>query len=267
MKTLKFIIVLVLSVLLCSCIKEKREECPCYLSLDFSKIDTLRVKSVHVWFSDSLKGIIGDDCIDKNDFSSFYEIEVPKGSTSIYCWGNLSDSLIEKIIYCSSDKLYFYKSKVPSWDEFASDTVKLKREYMRLNVKVIGDVTSTSGLSVSIESNTAGYLVNGEVIEGSFYITPEPTIIPAQARNYYEFDFNIIRQKRIEDLRLFLISKKNGLDTILYDYPLGETLAEMGVDMKAEELGDVSVIIDFSYLETKITIEEWNGTQKVEVII
>lgn len=259
-----------------SCIKEIRVECPCYFSLDLSKIDTNNVKSLQIWYAGNNMEIVSSDTILKENFGDYYEVTIPKGITSIYCWGNVTSSIItpkEQIPrimtnpLSGSDKLYFYKNTVVSYDEFANDTVRLRKEYMGLDICVIGNALETRGFTISVESTSSGFLLSGEVLEGDNVIYPEPVTSPSSVENKHDYHFNILRQKEIEDLRLYLTEGDNGNKKTLLDYPLGEKLLSMGVDMNAEDLGDASILIDFSYLEIKITIEGWNGSTGIEVVL
>lgn len=275
MTIIKWIFGTLCLVMLGSCIKENRGECPCFLSVDFSSIDTAKVEFIHMWFADAHNGIIRSDTLSSNNFPDFYEIEVPKGSTYIYCWGNIhSSNLINSVLPsittstgAESNRLYFYKGTIDSSEEFARDTVHMKREYMKLNIKIIGNVISSSGFSISIESSSMGYFITGDILEGYLKLSPDPIITPMAVEDYFEYTFNIIRQKNMEELRLNMISTENGKDKLIYGFPLGEALTQMGIDMKADELGDVSITIDFSQLNPKIIIENWDGTKKIEVII
>lgn len=251
-----------------SCIKEERIECPCFLSIDFSLIDTLLIDNVNIWLADSQNNIFLCDTLSRENFTKFYEVAVPKGATHLYCWGNINNSTIKdeehpSIITpegASSDKLYFFSTKIDTSDEFGKETVKMKRYYTGIFVKVSGEASADEGVKLEIKSSSTGYYISGKIYEG---------IYSCHRESYSDclYDFNIIKQKTPEDLIISLYTMENGIEEKVTEFPLGAALNRVGIDMSGDKMGDVFITIDYSSMSAKVTVENWQNTTHTEIII
>ena len=77
--------VLLIAVAVGCSVKEDREDCPCVMSLDFSELDTVAIKSVSV-LAMSADGIVFIDRIESEAFGRRYERDVPKDMLNVNVW-------------------------------------------------------------------------------------------------------------------------------------------------------------------------------------
>ena len=87
---------LIAFIISCTSIKEDRRECPCWFSVDFSKVSH-DIENLHLWFFDEDGELLKRDTLSVPDYNNVYEIELKRGTVGFYVWGNISgDTEINK---------------------------------------------------------------------------------------------------------------------------------------------------------------------------
>ena len=80
---------LIAYIISCTSIKEDRRECPCWFSVDFSKVSH-DIENLHLWFFDEDGELLKRDTLSVPDYNNVYEIELKRGTVGFYVWGNIS---------------------------------------------------------------------------------------------------------------------------------------------------------------------------------
>ena len=255
-----------LSMSLCSCIKEKREFCPCFLSVDFSGIDKGKSDSLH------LGVFLPDDilCVEKlcNDsYGNRFSLEVPKGAVrlSVFSFSPVKDAfswnLYEdgqgtsmRIPYgCECPPVYTHFAQIDTRKESHTEYVSPLKNFCSLSVLFRTDFPSL--YRISVQGNVCGYGNDGTLVDGDFIFS---TVTDDEGR----FSVRIPRQK---DGSLCLLIDDNG--GIVRKFPLGDYLLQSGYDWSEPSLRDADVVIDYATAEIAIFVNEWEYVFNAEVLI
>lgn len=273
MKPRDIVISILFSLILSSCsIKEDRSLCPTFFSIDFSKIDGNIINPICLFIADNNDRIIYADTIYKSSYNLPYEIELTKGELNLYAWGNCDNiPLKENTLRINkgnqSDKFFFYTKTHFIKEEFSRDTIRLNKNYMQVNVKVLGEALASSGVKIETVSTSAGYYVNGEVIEGVFSFIPNALSTPTPQEWFYSYHFIIPRQKILEELKINISTSLNGFDVKLFSYELGKTLLSQGVFFKSESLPDIDITVDYAHLTIGLKIDGWSSNYPFNITL
>ncbi len=246
MKAAKITTILLTTLLLSSCIKENRENCPSWLILDLTEIDTTLVENLALFIVSEENKICNEIYLEKENIKDHIELEVEKRSYSIFGWGNISEKSIlntqEQSIEITAgkdaDPLYFHKSHIKTTGEKHREKIFPDKNYINIQIFLEGNIKNEDR-EIFLESETAGYLLNGEKIDRKIEI-PAP---------YQEFcSANIIRQFDYKNLNLLIINDYEG-----FRIPIGELIMKDPPAGFPEKLSDITLRIDFS--ESRITIK------------
>ena len=253
-------ILLAVSLTAPSCsVKEYREDCPCFLSLDLRRA-----------FDDIVNGpeelILAVYCPEtyyretylSTNFPDSIEIKVPRGQVTVSAISvRDSKSVKDKSLVISygnqADSVYAFSSTVDTSGESASESVDLHKQYSTVYLKFLwpedGGPSSSPGLRV--RSSTNGLLLDAlEPSKGAFCIELPPADIRARQ------SFRIPRQTdKSLTLDLFDPDSEEILDSI----KLGEIIDSTGYDWNAEDLQDIYIEIDYTKTEAVITVKDWDN--------
>ena len=83
----------------------------------------------------------------------------------------------------------------------------------------------------------------------------------------YAYYFNILKQKRPDDLILTIAVTKDGIEKEIAQFPLGSALSEVGIDLSSEKMGDVFVTINYSLSSSSFSIDDWDFTHNADITI
>ena len=260
----------------CSGIFEDRSDCPCYLTLLLDGCDPSRVRNLHVWLFDSSGDILRRDTLYGGEYGNGYRVLVKRDMVECRVWGNITEAtyirkdmrpeaILLKKQTLSADSLFFYGSGIHTEGEEVSAKVVLRKEF--LTVKVLLKNAAETGYPVGMQilSGSEGLDINGKPVAGTGVTAAFPE--PGEGEEP-EYRFRLLRQEECAGIRLLITDgpmDQTGSSEVLKEYPLGEWLVQNGYDMKAENLSDVEIEIDFSASLITVSAEDWRETYPVDV--
>lgn len=269
MKFRQIAFVICLALLLLSCIKEEREKCPTYLTIDLSgtpaEVDSLYLI---LQYED---GQYFRDTIRKENLTADYEIAVPRGSATIAAYGNISRMIYDHGYITPhgspSDNIYTYFSEGEYLSDLSSDTITVTKNSMAIHAKVLGAVMASEGLKAEFIGSNTGYSIYGELTDGEFYHSPESSHIPTDAEDYYLFLSRVTRHASDSQLLLRLSTRYPGMErpTTLLEISIPEKLAQGGISFSDHILQDLYLTIDHSRSTITISVDDFDSMEHVEV--
>lgn len=234
-------------------IKENRCNCPCYLILNFDRVDTTTIFSAKVDFHSDIYGPADSFHYTADlglaDFRKPKVVEVPRSNIQVNVFSGDDGMYVPYkgvIIPKGEDcpPLYMHNILVNTEFDTVTDTVRLHKSYCTLSVGMIADGKSKS-FEVGVKGNVCGYLDDGSPMEGDFLVVSK---MPGGESKQF-------RLPRQMDTSLSLEIYSGG-ETIR-DFALGDYIARSGYDWGAPDLGDVDVTVDFALAEVVVKIGEW----------
>lgn len=256
---------LLFTVLSCDTIWEDRSKCPCYVKLNFSdcinKADLLQI-----WYYNSKDSLVRKDTVNLNA-SLQYEVALPRDAIRYYVWGGIDmmevidgKGLIMQIKGKDYGCMYRYNGLMDTDCEETGDTVKLKKEFSRINV-LFKNVPEgfEDELFARLECGTSGYFVDALPMNHDTYIEHGKI-------NYKPLEFIVGRQWNMEPVALMLLrNNKNGEREVIGKIEIGKILKNSGYDMREENLKDMEIVMDYSASTMSITIDDWVVIPPVEI--
>jgi hypothetical protein len=270
--------IMALALLGSSCtVLEERSGCPCYLTLDLTKIDK-GIREWQFWLFTPDGEIMYKDTIYRRSYSSPYTVQVPR-NRRMQCllWGNArgatlldetmtpATSLLKKEDVLA-DSLYFFADTVDTWKEDGWVSVEPKKEFATVDIYMQGWVDIEYVVELILKCDTKGFYV-----DGGFYSGKVETHMQFDDIDEYcsHFQGRILRQPDTENLKLSMLLKKKEIDGTLgpvivdKDIPIGKYLEENGYDMHKPILEDIRMDIDYSRNSFMIKAEDWEATYKL----
>ena len=265
---------------LSSCsIKEDRDGCPCWMTVDLSNV----AESVVL----RLRGNSDEDAINyeyqvteevKASVGAL-EYEVPRGAVGVLAValgreipgqagydglkaGHDGDE-IRIPVGEQMDSLYgFFKMYHTRCESVLCD-VELHKEFCTVSF-TLGDEGYSSPYDIEVWGNVAGVSAWDLMpIKGDFRYAP------VQKNGVYQ-----VRVPRQEDNSLELVMLEmpdqvgnDGERVVVDRLPLGEYIARSGYDWNAEDLADVNVALDLEMQQVMITVSGWDGVVVMDIVI
>lgn len=280
-------------VLLSSCsVKEDRSGCPCWMTVDLSKVAESRWKSPERQSSTEyqmvtkslesrqhiaesvvlrLRGNSDEDEVDYafkmtetvNTEVGALEYEVPRGSVGVsaVALGNeipgqagYDGDKIRIPVGEQMDSLYgFFRMFYTRCESVLCD-VELHKEFCTVSF-TLGDDGYVSPYDLEIWGNVAGVSAWDLMpLEGDFRFAPSPEDGVYRVRVPRQFDAS---------LELVMLEDSKIVDRL----PLGEYIARSGYDWTAENLEDVHIALDLENQQVMITVSGWDGVVVMDIVI
>ena len=251
--------------LLISCsVKEDREGCPCFLTLDFEEVETAGLVKKGL---DSLVLAVRakDDFYVESGFSlrelvMEYELAVPKSQIDVVaaCGPGLAELSKGGVAIPEGSEcpaLYLFSDSFPALTGEMRRIVRLHKEYCILTVSMKTSFNAVARpYRIRLEGNVAGCSMDGTPSEGLFNCFSTPSVGGL-------CHLNVPRQ-RDGSLRLevyFLDSDE------VRSFPVGEYILKSGYDWTAPDLEDVNVEMDFSRSSLTVSTSKWKKTLSFEI--
>ena len=302
MNRLLFVMWMVGMLFLSSCsIKEDRDWCPCWMTVDLSKVAESRWKSPERQSNTEYQGVTkslesrqhiaesvvlrlrGNSDEDEVDYSyqvteevraaGALEYEVPRGSvgvSAVALGGDFSTSL------CSArnDKLkYEYDGdeiRIPVGEQMDSLYGFFKMYHTRCESVLCDVELHKEFCTVSFTLGKDGYSSPYDIeVWGNVAGVSAWDLMPLDG----DFRFapsleNGVYQVRVprqvdNSLELVMLEDSEIVDRL----PLGEYIAQSGYDWAAEDLADVSVALDLEKQQVMITVSGWDGVVVMDIVI
>ena len=282
-------------LLLSSCsVKEDRSGCPCWMTVDLSKVAESRWKSPERQSSTEyqmvtkslesrqhiaesvvlrLRGNSDEDEVDYafkmtetvNTEVGALEYEVPRGSVGVSVIG-MPDRVghdgiagndgdeIRIPVGEQMDSLYGFFRMFYTRCESVLCDVELHKEFCTVSF-TLGDDGYISPYDLEVWGNVAGVSPWDLMpLEGDFRFAP------SQEDGVYR-----VRVPRQVDNSLELVMLEDS--EIVDRLPLGEYIARSGYDWTAEDLADVNVALDLEMQQVMITVSGWDGVVVMDIVI
>lgn len=251
MRKLTFAVFAVISVLSVSCIKEDRNDCPCWIEFDFSKFEPVEYQEIYtaVWEPKNPQHTVF-----KITGGGSYIVQVGHGTHEVTCFtglhmGKASNGVVTIPKGFQADSLIAYTQRVECVEEtspcvplphrqFATVNLTIKDENLEENVKDIRIVSDVNGLNCRTMTPVKGDL---------------EFLLPASET--HEYRFRVPRQTLDSVLELDLVRESGTADTL----PLGTWIIASGYDWYAADLEEMNVLIDRADAATTVTISGWSG--------
>lgn len=258
MKRIYFrIILFVSSVAMAACsVKEDRGTCPSHLVLDFSSVDTSRVREVSLLMS----GKSGTCDLMKFRAEEFYpelRIEAPREELLLNVYAGVDqDWLSDKgmtIPYGEdSPPVYMYVTGLEKLGDEENMRVSLFKNHSRMSVEIVGDVHLSSHMRVV--GKVDGYLTDGTPSSGSFSYQLE----------YEDGKYEVVLPRQMDASLMLEIDDGSG---VLKYFAIGEYIAAGGYDWNSPDLEDIEVLIDWASTDISVVIKAWDKVYDCEVVI
>lgn len=282
-------------LLLSSCsVKEDRSGCPCWMTVDLSKVAESRWKSPERQSSTEyqmvtkslesrqhiaesvvlrLRGNSDEDEVDYafkmtetvNTEVGALEYEVPRGSVGVSVIGmpdrvghdgiaGYDGDEIRIPVGEQMDSLYGFFRMFYTRCESVLCDVELHKEFCTVSF-TLGDDGYISPYDLEVWGNVAGVSPWDLMpLEGDFRFAP------SQEDGVYR-----VRVPRQVDNSLELVMLEDS--EIVDRLPLGEYIARSGYDWAAEDLADVHVALDMEKQQVMITVSGWDGVVVMDIVI
>lgn len=251
--------------LMASCsVKEDRQECPCFLTLDFGEVETaaLMQKGFHdleVFLSGN-DGFTVEESWPLSEFVGEYCIPVPKTGVDIMAVCHVGGSCSSTDGFRIDDgeecpAIYMYSEHFHPVGGEERIQVNLHRNYCNLSVrmKTMYDVPARP-FRVKVVGKVDGYLLGGAPREGAFSYFSAPS----------SEGFCRCRIPRQKDGSLML--EIDFLDSgEVRTFPAGEYILASGYDWNAIDLEDILVEMDFSRTGVTFNISKWKKTLSFDI--
>lgn len=299
-KLVPIVVTCIASHLLLSCdtIREGRDSCPTYLTLEFAPsankiIEQTKHGIDNIWiileypngqlFEEKINSNIFNNVTEHNnviEHSIKHEIKIPRGKAKLAVYGNISGMYYDYnhdhnshsgLIAPSGspiDSLYTFFTEGEYTDDICTQIVTLNKDYIDIWIKVMGITPHSSGetsdetspLIVEISGECIGYSNMGGIIHGSFIHSPIAGHSPNDSASYYLFNTRVSRQDRE-----LLLSLKKGENERIVDFSLIEKMNEAGISMSDSDLENLFITIDYSQGTSILKIDNFSIIDHYEI--
>ena len=238
-------------------VKEDRTVCPCVMSLDFSGLDTAVIKSVNV-MATRADGMVFSDCVLADAFDDRYERKVPHGLLQVNVWcgdgGMAGKDCLLRIPYgVECPPVYFDSFMADTGAEYFHKKVSLYKNHCRLTVEMPDRCELP--YSLTFKGVIDGYDMDGSPSCGDFSCVAFPVDEGVAAV--------LLPRQTDSSLLLEVDDQAPHLKT----FAVGEYLAAGGYDWTAEDLADVTVVLDYSMTVVSIRVSDWEKEQEYTIIL
>ena len=254
----KCLFIISVTMLLMSCsIKEDRDGCPCWMTVDLSEItgrvghDGSVVLRLHGNYDDgamdyaykvseSIKADVG-----------ILEYEVPRGSVGVSV---VNSARLVVPVGEQMDSLYGFFKPYHTRCESVKCDVELHKEFCTVSFTLV-DEHYESPYDIEVRGNVSGVSPWDLVpVSGAFKYAP------VAEEGVYR-----LRVPRQVDASLEMVMLSN--QEIVNRLPLGEYIIRSGYDWAAKDLSDVSVALDLEKQQVMVTVSGWDEIVVMDVVI
>lgn len=300
MNRLLFVMWMAGMLFLSSCsIKEDRDGCPCWMTVDLSDVAESRWKSPEVQSNIEhqdvtkspesrsnvaenvllrLRGNSDEDAVEyeyqmteavRADAGTL-EYEVPRGSVGVSAVNpvRLTIPVGEQM-----DSLYgFFKMYHTRCESVLCD-VELHKEFCTVSF-TLGDEGYSSPYDIEVWGNVAGVSAWDLMpVKGDFRYAPVQkngvyqVRVPRQVDSSLELVMVELPDQVGRGGRSPVGAGDDGERVVVDRLPLGEYIARSGYDWTAEDLADVNVALDLEMQQVMITVSGWDGVVVMDIVI
>lgn len=250
-------------LVLTSCIKEDRTDCPCWLDIFVGRCEPIARNITVSAFS---PGRIFAERIDVRDYPEYYEHTVEKGTVTVGVFAGRTrqdvqgDTLLIRM-GCECDSIFTHNSVVDCRYEFARDTVVLHKQFSTVFLKMENPEGGSYPFRLVIRGPVSGIrYTDNEPVRGVF----EHEI---EEHSDSEYRFRIPRQT--DDSITMDVYDGN---TLIQTLPLGESIARAmredgAFTWSSLDLGDIYIGVDYARTSVTVRVNAWEKGDEYHVII
>lgn len=256
---------------LCSCIKEDRSKCPCYLYVDLSRVDTNYITKVDLMTSGSA-GAPQWTAVERNAIGDTVILKVTKDEIDFCAWGNIRGSAVlndSRTIVSSGqpDSLWSCYRRISARCEDMYVTVEPQRQYIPVTIIVRGMLQNISDVQPVITSVSQGFDFNSAATGDKGTIFPAEVRSPQTAAGYYQFNALMLTQQSATEASLELDFKSDGRP-VKVNYPLGEELYKIGenISLSGQKPVVVDLVIGGGTVFFTISVSDWEQHATIDII-
>ncbi len=265
MKMARLLVIILITYSFSSCIFEDRSGCPAYFNVDFTDVP-LSIGTVYLVYQFQ-NGEVCMDTVFRHLFDT-YERTVPRERFYLAAFGNICSMQysngLEVPFGAEADSIYTDFRELYCDDDFLYDKISLKKDFIRLSVRVMGYGRDYDSLYLEINSTAVGYDLYGNVLRGKYRHRPCATHVPKSANDFYEFSSRLIRQQE-DDIVIDLYVSTDGESDLVKSINVSD-LVSAG-EVVVDSTDDLFVIIDFSLSVIVLSPVGWDYTDFVEIEI
>ena len=251
----KCLFIISVTMLLMSCsIKEDRDGCPCWMTVEMP--DRVGHDGSVVL---RLRGNSDEDAMDYafkmtetlNTEVGTLEYEVPRGSVGVSV---VNSARLAVPVGEQMDSLYGFFKPYHTRCESVKCDVELHKEFCTVSFTLV-DEHYESPYDIEVRGNVSGVSPWDLVpVSGAFKYAP------VAEEGVYR-----LRVPRQVDASLEMVMLSN--QEIVNRLPLGEYIIRSGYDWSATDLSDVSVALDLEKQQVMVTVSGWDGVVMMDIVI
>jgi len=258
--TTRLLAALLAAVSLAGCsVKEDRDGCPCWVSVNVDRFIAAGHHSGHVLYSSS-EGVYNDTTDFNAHIGTGYGITVPREQVSCAVVAGctqasrFSRDVVYTAYHAEADPLFAYSETFTRKSDEYTVTAVPHKQYCRISFKHVDrDMGVAYPYVFRISCKYNGYNLTTRLPEPGEYVW-----VAAQDRQGL-YSMNVPRQGSYE--MLFEVLQLKSADrweaVPVYAKELGEEIRKAGYDWTAEDLADMEVTVDFSSMTSTVSVRDW----------
>lgn len=256
--------------LLCSCVKEDRSKCPCYLHVDLSHIDINLISKVDI-MTGSSSGKARWTAVPQSAIGDTLLLQVDRDEIDFCAWGNLKESVIlgdSRTIVTNErpDSLWSDYRRLATRCEDMYVTVEPLRQHIPLTIFVRGMLQGISEVKPVVTRVSRSFDFYGRATSQTGSIYPAVVATPVQNGGYYQFKALMMTQPNAADAILELYFKSDG-NAMMISYPLGEQLYMNGENISLTNQNPVIVdlVMGGGSIFLTLNVSDWTIHKTIEI--
>lgn len=256
--------------LLCSCVKEDRSKCPCYLHVDLSRIDISTIGKVDIMTS-GRNGEARWTTVPQYAIGDTLIMQVDKDEIDFCAWGNLKGSAIigdSRTIATGErpDSLWSDYRRLTTRCEDMYITVEPARQHIPITIIVRGMLQGISDVQPVITRVSRCFDFNGSAIPEDRNIYPARVASPVRNTGYYQFSALMMTQPSATDAVLELHFKSDGIPGMV-SYPLGEQLYQIGenISLANQKPVIIDLVMGAGSIFLTVTVSDWASHATIDI--
>lgn len=232
-------------------VKENRDLCPCSLVLCFEDSVGDYAGEFDVTVFSIADSFLYNAKVENGDGP--HAIDVPKELLGVSVVSGCGKDGMSVSPGQDFPELYACWKQLDARVESLRDTVLLHKNFCHLDIRIVHDSPVFYPYQIVVSGNSSGYDLNGKIVSGDFL---SRGVLDSKGRCC----INVPRQK--DDSLMLEIS--DGKD-VLRRFPVGEYILRSGFDWQSEELGDVSLTLDYSDMTLRLSSESHTSSFYFEI--
>ncbi|MBR5836685.1 MAG: hypothetical protein IKY66_11095 [Bacteroidales bacterium] len=236
-------------------VKEDRSPCSCLLMFGMTCPDKVRTETAEIQIT-SGEGFMWSERIDLSEAEG--SVYTPRADLHIRAWTGYGELEVGQGILIPSGqdcpRVYMHDSDVrPDGECFRTDVI-LRKNHCVMTLLVVGDGRINADLR--LKGNVAGYDAVGNPYPGDFdFLLTDGGLSEG---------YTAVLPRQTDASLMLVIDDGVGNHR---EFALGRYIVASGYDWTAEDLGDVTVTLDYAQTEIRLVIGGWESIYRYDVEI